>query len=83
MAYDKAFETKPGLIGLQEAADYLNCSHQTLSKILKAGKNPLCSYFRFYAGSYRTTKPLLDAFFTSEANQKGDIYNEEDAQRGQ
>lgn len=66
MAYKKDFPIKEGLIGIQEAADYLNCSHQALSKILKEEReNPLCEHFRFYAGYFRTTYALLDEFFTN------------------
>lgn len=57
---------KEGLIGLEEAADYLGCSHQTLGRILKEEPDdPLYQHFRFYAGRFRTTYALLDEFFTN------------------
>lgn len=68
--------TKQGLIGLREAADYLQCSHQTLGKILGADDpHQLKEYFRFYAGRWRTTYALLDEFFTNNVNFR--IGNEE------
>jgi hypothetical protein len=69
------YPLKKGLIGLEVAADYLNCSHQYLSKILKDADNPdkklLREYFRFYAGRWRTTYALLDEYFTSPTLVKG------------
>ena len=58
---------KPGLIGLQDAADYLGCSHQYLGQILNKDEDdhPLKDYFRHYAGRWRTTYALLDEYFTN------------------
>ena len=57
---------KEGLIGLEEAADYLDCSHQYLGKILNSEEDhPIENYFRHYAGRWRTSYALLDEYFTN------------------
>ena len=59
---------KKGLIGLREAADYLDTSQQYLSKLLNEesmGTHPIADYFRHYAGRWRTTYALLDEYFTN------------------
>lgn len=67
---------KPDLIGLEKAADYLNCSHQWLGKLLNSDEeHGLRGYFRFYAGRWRTTYSLLDEYFTNNASERQD--NEE------
>ncbi len=57
---------KEGLVGLEVAADYLECSHQYLGKILNNDEeeHELKKYFRHYAGRWRTTYALLDEYFT-------------------
>ena len=56
---------KEGLVGLEVAADYLECSHQYLGKILNNDEeeHELKKYFRHYAGRWRTTYALLDEYF--------------------
>ena len=60
-------KVKEGLIGLEEAADYLGCSHQYLGKILNDNteEHELKHYFRNYAGRWRTTYALLDEYWTN------------------
>ena len=66
---DETIVTKDGLIGLSEAADYLDTSKQYLSKMLgepgDIDPHPLTDYFRHYSGRWRTTYALLDEFFTN------------------
>jgi hypothetical protein len=67
MAVNAKHPLKEGLIGLEAAADYLECSHQYLGKILnnEDEHHPLADYFRHYAGRWRTTYALLDEYFTT------------------
>lgn len=71
MAWDRPNPEKEGLIGIQEAADYLKCSHQVLGRHLKDPKHPLRKHFRFYAGRWWTTYALLDEFFTLKGAMDG------------
>jgi len=66
-ASNPKYKVKEGLIGLEEAADYLSCSHQYLGKILNDEnyRHPLVDYFRNYAGRWRTTYTLLDEYWTN------------------
>jgi hypothetical protein len=67
MAVKARHPLKVGLIGLDAAADYLECSHQYLGKILNDFdiEHPIKDYFRHYAGRWRTTYALLDEYFTN------------------
>lgn len=65
MAKDNEGSKKlPGLIGVQEAAVYLDCSAQELGARLNSNTDALNMYFRYYGGRFRTTYHLLDLFFT-------------------
>lgn len=69
---------KNGLIGLQEAADYLDTSHQWLGQMLNGEEDhPLRGYFRHYAGRWRTTYALLDEYFTSGSVQTHKVLQHE------
>lgn len=66
-AEKRDFPKMEDMIDLKEAAAYLDCSWQWLRRTLSEGDHELCPYFRFYAGKFRTTKLLLQEYFTNSS----------------